>query len=212
MNPPLTRQSGRHLLDGVIWVFLAEALVLPTGVVTAAFLARKLGPQRYGLFTLAVMVVGWIEWTITSVFARATVKLVSDTQDWRSVATIVMRLQLVVSGSAALLLWFLAPLIASLLGEPILASYLRLFALDIPLFSLGQAQRDILVGIGDFRERALGRAARWIAKMALIILLVGLGLSVSGAILGSIGASLVQLAIGELLYPLLSVSPLQLPH
>jgi hypothetical protein len=83
---PLARQSGRHLLNGVIWVFLAEALVLPTGVVTAAFLTRKLGLQGYGLFTLAVMVVGWSEWTITSLFAHATVKLVSETKDWQPVA------------------------------------------------------------------------------------------------------------------------------
>ncbi len=198
---PVTRQSGRHLLNGLIWVFLAEALVLPTGVVTAAFLTRKLGPQAYGLFTLATMVVGWIEWTVTSIFARATVKLVSETRDWQPVATVVMRLHLLASGSAALLLWLFAPLVASLLGESVLVSYLRLFAIDIPLFSLGQAQRDILVGMGDFRERALGRAARWIAKMALIILLVEVGLSVPGAILGSIGASLVQLALGRYYIP-----------
>ena len=40
-------------------------------------------------------------------------------------------------------------------------------------------------------------AGRWIARLLLIVLLVELGLSVPGAILGIIGASLVELTIGQ---------------
>ena len=40
-------------------------------------------------------------------------------------------------------------------------------------------------------------AGRWIARLLLIVLLVELGLSVPGAILGSIGASLIEITIGQ---------------
>src|SRR5262249_2644962 len=40
-------------------------------------------------------------------------------------------------------------------------------------------------------------AGRWAARLLLIVALVEIGLSVSGAILGSIGASLVELGIGR---------------
>jgi O-antigen/teichoic acid export membrane protein len=49
--------------------------------------------------------------------------------------------------------------------------------------------------VGEFRQRALITASRWIARLLLIALLVSCGLSVTGAILGSIGASLVELGI-----------------
>jgi O-antigen/teichoic acid export membrane protein len=187
----------RQTLDGTIWVFAAEALILPTGLVTAAFLTRRLGPEGYGLFALAAVCVAWIEWSVASLFSRATIKFVGEADDWQPVATTVMRLHLAASGSAALLLWLLAAPIGRLLQEPALAGYLRLYAIEIPLFCLASAQRSVLIGIGRFRPRALTSAARWTARMALILLLVGLGGSVSGAILGSIGASLIECLIGH---------------
>lgn len=188
---------GRHMVDGTFRIFLAEALILPTGLVTFIFLTRRLGPEGYGMYTLAAMLVALIEWGISSTFSRATVKFVSEAANWRSVGTVVVRIYLTVSVGAALILFVLATPIASLLNEPVLVNYLRLFALDIPLFGLAHAKRDVLIGIGGFRKRALMSAGRWLTKLMLIVLLVELGLSVPGAILGSIGASLVELVIGR---------------
>jgi len=184
-------------MGGTIRIFLAEALYVPTGIIITAFLTHRLGPEGYGLFTLAAVLVAWVESSTTSVFARATVKFVGQAEDWRPVGGAVMRLHLVLSSATTILLCLLAAPIATLLNEPVLASYLRLFALDIPLFSLAHAYRNILVGIGDFRQRALTSAGRWITRLVLIVLLVELGFSVPGAILGSIGASLVELVIGR---------------
>jgi O-antigen/teichoic acid export membrane protein len=195
---PTTAQAGGRTLSGSLYVFLGEALIFPTGLITTAFLTRQLGPADYGLFTLASTLIAWVQWTITSIFARATIKFVGEVDDWRPIGTTVMRMHLLVSCSVMLLVWLLAIPIAELMGEPQLAVYLWLFSLDIPLFSLTGGHRDILVGIGDFKQRAISAAARWIARMLLIVLLVSLGLSVTGAILGSIGASLVQLIVCRL--------------
>jgi O-antigen/teichoic acid export membrane protein len=192
---PLPRH---HLVDGTIWVVLADTLLVPTGFIITIFLTRQLGPGDYGLFALAVAVIVWIEVGVTSVFNRATVKFVGQAEDWRPVGTTVVRLHLVIGTGAMFLLWLLAAPIAKLLNEPALAAYLPLFALDIPLYSLASAHLNILVGLGRFRKRALVSGAYWIARLLLIVLLVGLGLSVWGAILGSIGASLVKLTIGRL--------------
>ena len=52
MNPsPLQRH--RHIVDGTIWVFLAEALLVPTGFIITVCLTRRLGPEGYGMFTKA---------------------------------------------------------------------------------------------------------------------------------------------------------------
>ena len=188
-------QSGQHLFDGTIRVFLAEALILPTGILTAAFLTRRLGPDDYGLFTIAAIMVVWIETTITTFFSRPTFKLIAEAKEWKPLAATLVRFQLIASVAAACMLWLLSGSLGSLLQEPTLVSYLRLFAFDIPIFSLAHAHRNILIGIGAFRERAWSSAGRWIARLLLIVVLVELGLSVYGAILGSIGASLIELAI-----------------
>ena len=183
------------MLGGTIKIFLAEALLLPTGIITAAFLTRKFGPEGYGIFTLAATIIAWIGWSLTSIFTRATIKFVGETEDWQAVGTTVLRLHLWVGGGAMLLIWLLADGVAMVLHEEAIAFYLRLFALDIPLFCLAYAHRSILVGVGKFSSRAIATALRWIARLLLILLLVEMGLSISGAILGSVGASLVELAI-----------------
>ncbi len=199
MTPPVPHspRSNRHMLDGTLWILLAEGLILPTGLVSAAFLTRRLGAADYGLFTLATVIVAWIQWSVTSLFARTTVKFVSEAEDWRLVGSAVIRLYFVASCAAALLLCGLATPIAALLGEAVLATYLRLLALDIPLFALAFAHRHILIGLGNFRQRALATAGRWVSRLLLIVLFIELGFSVTGAILGSIGASLVELAVSR---------------
>ena len=192
-NAPPT--PARRMVVGGLRVFLAECLLIPSGLLTAAYLARRLGPDGYGIFTLAAALVAWVEWGLTAVFSRASVKLVAEADDWRPMASTIVSVHLGLATVAAALLAALAGPIASWLGTPSLASPLRLFALDIPLFCLAQAHRGILVGIGDFGERALAAAARWVSRLLLVVLFVELGLSLSGAVLGSIGASLVEVAV-----------------
>lgn len=196
MQPSWTH-PGRRMVDGTIRGFLAEAVLPFTGLITAAFLTRRLGPANYGLFTLAAAVTTWVEGSIVTVFARATFKFIAEAEDWRPMGATVVRLHLAVSGGVMLLLWLLASPIAVLFNEPRLATYLRLFAFDIPLFSLARAHQNVLIGIGGFNQRALVSAGRWIARLILIVSLVAGGLAVPGAILGSIGASLAEFAIGR---------------
>ena len=185
------------MLSGVVRVFLAEALILPTGIILAVFLTRRLGPGDFGLLVLAATLVAWAEWTVVAFFGRATIKLVSEAKDWLPLGAGVLRLHLIVSGAMVLVLWLLAEPISRLLHEPVLASYLRLFCLDIPLFALGRTHRQILIGVGRFKQRAIASAWGWISKLVLIVLLVELGLGVEGAILGVIGASLIELIVSR---------------
>jgi len=53
-------QPQRHLLDGATRVFLAEALIFPSGLIIVIFLTRKLGPESYGHFTLAAAIITWL--------------------------------------------------------------------------------------------------------------------------------------------------------
>ncbi len=186
-----------RVLHGTVRVFLAEALIVPTGLLMTAFLTRRLGPDAYGIFILAVTLVTWIEWSIASLFARSTIKLVSEADDWRAAGATALRLNGFYGVLASLVLCAAALPIAAWLHEPSLTGYLCLLAWEIPLFTLSQAHRNILVGLGRFRQRANVTSVRWLARLLLIVLLVGAGFSIYGALWGSIASALVELGMAR---------------
>ena len=189
----LTSPTGRRMMDGTARILLAELLFPLTALITTGFLTRQLGPQGYGLLALALTTIIWIESAITSFFAKATIKFVGETSDWKPVGAMVVRLSLKVGIAAMVLVWFLAAPISILFNEPDLALYLRVCAVDIPILCLGQAYRNVLIGTGNYQAGAVARAGRWLARMCLVVVLVEAGLSITGALLGVIGASVVEL-------------------
>jgi O-antigen/teichoic acid export membrane protein len=189
--------QARQIAAGTVQAFSAEALGLATGLLTVAFLTRQLGPELYGLFTVAVTIVVWIEVSATLVLSRTTVKFVAEATNWIAVASTLARAQLLLGLGVTALLVVSAPVLATWLRSAELAGYLRLLALDIPIFTLAHMHRSILAGRGAFGRRAILTAGRWLSRMVLILLLVGLGLSVTGAILASIGASATELVLAR---------------
>ncbi|BCM90686.1 hypothetical protein IAD21_02546 [Abditibacteriota bacterium] len=190
-------RDNRHLLDGTLWVFGAEALIVPVGLIITGLLTRRLGPANYGIFVLAFTLISGLEWTITSLYGRATFKLVAEATDWRPLGATILRLHLWTGCAMALLLAILARPIAHLLTEPALTSYLRWLALDIPLFGAALAHRNILIGLGHFRQRAFATIGRWVTRLVLTLTLVVGGFGIMGAVYGCLGASLVELLINR---------------
>jgi O-antigen/teichoic acid export membrane protein len=182
-----------HLAVGTLQGFVASLISLPTGLLTAAFLTRQLGPVDYGLLTVAATIVVWIETTITVGFNRTVVKFVAETTDWRSVSTRFLQAQLLVSLGATALLIAAAPVLASWLGAAEMSTYLRIYSLGIPITALGATHQSILIGRGHFGRRAILPAAYWLSRMVLVFLFVGLHPSVTNVILANIGASVVVL-------------------
>jgi len=187
----------RELLGGSARVFVAEAISLPTGLIIAAFLARRFGPSGYGIFTLTTAIVVWLEWTLASLLARPAVKLIADAKEWRPVSAMVLRTYLVsgLVGFAALCI--AAGPLASLMHEPSLTRYLRVLAFDVPLFMATQAHQQVLVGTGAYAGRATVAAWRWSARMVLVLILVGAGGSIDGAFAAIVGASVLELIVAR---------------
>lgn len=190
-HPPAS--GGGHLARGALWIFLARALILPTGFVTAVYLTRRLGPVDYGLFALVSRLVTWLEWLGGAPFAEVTVKLTGENADWKTVGRTALRLYLVTGLFIAGTLAAGAPLLADTLGAPSLSRYLRLYALDLPLFLIAQAHAQVLVGRGLFAARSTTIVARLLTRLCAMLLLVELGWGVHGAIAAMLLASVAEL-------------------
>jgi len=113
----LTTNPQGQILSGSVRIFLAESLILPTGLITTAILTRQLGPAGYGWFTLAASAVAWIEWSIAAVFARASFLYVAEAVDWRPVATTILQVRVIISIVAAIGLVVLAGPIAGTISS-----------------------------------------------------------------------------------------------
>ena len=189
---------GRRTIDGSVLLVLAEALIVPSGLITAGVITRRLGSDGFGLFSLAVSTISWLEWTLSSIFARATIKLVSDSEDWRPLGGAILRVMALAGLACGLLIWLLAGPIAAAMHEPRLLGLVHLLAVEVPIFCLSQAHRHILLGLGRYHERAVVTVARWGARAGLMVLLVVLGFGVAGAVAGSIASLLIELIVQRL--------------
>lgn len=187
--------TGARTLDGTVWNFLGDSLALPLGFLVVVYLTRRLGTGGYGLYAIVGGLILWVEWSVVGLFSRATIRLVGEADDWRPLGAALTRLYLLAGLGVGAVLWIAATPLSHLMHEPLMAGYLRLFALDVPLFTLAQAHKNLLVGTGMFRPRARATVGRWVSRLLLIVILVEAGFSLYGAILGNIAASVVELVI-----------------
>jgi len=178
--------------SGSLRVLAGEALAFPTGILAAALITRGMGASGYGLFTLALGVVLWLELSLWAFFGRSTNRLVSTAEDPAAVAATAVRLYLAAGIAVMLGLWLAAGPVARLLGEPRLAVLLRIAALDVPLTALSTTCRETLVALGRWPQRARAAAGRWLTRLALIALAVAAGLGVEAALAACVGATAVE--------------------
>lgn len=193
----MSRSAAHRLWQGSAWIFAAELLILPTGLVTAGYLTRHLGADGYGLLTLGATAMAWLQWTASSMLARASNRAIAAVGDWRPVAAEVIHLHLVIGCLMGLFVLVAAPWVATALGQPVLTSTLRLLALELPLLVVAQGYRGALVANGDHTWVSVISAVRWIVRMVAVIGLVALGWSVKGAVGGMIVSSVVALAVSR---------------
>ncbi|HSG50299.1 MAG TPA: oligosaccharide flippase family protein [Longimicrobiales bacterium] len=200
-RPPTGSAPGaherRHLLDGAAWGLLGEGLALPTGLVTVVLLTRVLGASDYGLYTLTVGFVLLIQTGIGALLSRATIKFISESEDPDAVSNTALRLHVLVGAALAVAVAATAPALASVLGEESLVTFLRLFALSLPIQAAADAHVHVLVGRGKYRRRALARAAYWVARPILVVGPVLAGYGVPGALAGAIAAPVAGLVVAR---------------
>ena len=187
MTAPLREEAS--LTSGTAVMTAGRVLAVGAAYVLNVFLARELGPVTFGLFGVVITVVLWLEllvaeglplWIVRTVDTDGAGPLVPRTQVLGQVA---------LSIGLAVALALAAPGLARVFSEPTAVLPIRVAALDIPLFAAYNLLLAVLLGSRRFGLESVATSGYALTKLAATVVLVMSGLSVLGAVIGSIAAS-----------------------
>jgi stage V sporulation protein B len=191
---PHKADSSRAAARGTLQLMAAEAGVMVGGYLTVIVLARGLGPHAYGIYGIILSILVGVELIGRLGIPQALAKLIpeNDAQAPQLEQT-ALTLSLVVSGIIFGLFWLSAPTLANILQIPEGTALLRLAAIDIPFYGMYFTCDEILGGRRQFGAAALGGLIYAGGKAFGVVLLYWWGLSISGALLVNIIASIAAL-------------------
>ncbi|MEA3431846.1 MAG: oligosaccharide flippase family protein, partial [candidate division WOR-3 bacterium] len=198
VNNSLGRAVETTAARGTVYSVIGLFFTILSGYVVHVGVARIFGSELYGLFGIAISVLGWLEITISAGFPAAAKKFISENSQWAGAVTrITLKLQLLLSFFLFLVVFVLAPHISHWLQDIRLSFYLRVASLDLLVYGVYTLYFSILNGKRLFVQANLTLIIYSLSRLILIYLLVWLGLSLTGVFVGNVLASFVGLVVAR---------------
>ncbi len=179
-------QSASQLAVGTVFVLLGQIAFVSGGYLLHFYLARVIDPIAYGTYGLIMNVLTWTESALNNGLPWAVRKfLPADPDSADAILRTALRWQMAVGvllyvATTAAASWF-----ATALQDPGVTLYLRLALADILLMSLYTLYRGALNGLRLFAAQGASMLVYALAKLGSSVLLVQLGWSLTGAIVGN---------------------------
>jgi len=148
-------------------------------------LARLLSPADFGLFALALLMFNLFDYFRDLGVAAA---LVQNDEKWARLAPTGLTLSAIFGPVISLVTVLLAPAIAGVLGNPELASLVRVLAIGLLISSAAVLPHALLRRRIDFRGRLVPEVTGALVKMAVSISLAVAGVGVWSLVWGQLGA------------------------
>jgi len=170
-----------------------------TSYLMHSILGRLLNPDGYGIFGLVFSILVWLEILFGGI-TGSTVKTVAEYP--ASIARVKKHstiLLLLVSVIIFAISFAITPLLARLFKEPSLTKYLRIAIIDIPFLAIYRVYISLLNGLRLYERQSIASIAYMAAKLAFIVGFVLLDLSITGALIGNVIASVFGLLAAMML-------------
>ena len=203
-NKSNVTETGR----GTVFMLVARMVFLVTGFIVSIILARGLGPAEFGIYGVIMSLLLWIEMVLAAGIQNATTKVLHDHPD--ESRSIEASAHILLLGWALFLFavcWFAAETLAQWLNIPDGTRLFRLAILDLPLMAIYLAYQGILNGRRMFGVLSAGLIIHTSTKLLGVLILLALGLSVSGALIAHVVATFVVLLVLVTRYPVSIVTP-----
>jgi O-antigen/teichoic acid export membrane protein len=180
---------------GTLWQGTSQVMLALAGYVVAVILARSLGPADFGVYGLVYSFLMAVELVTLFGIPGAVSRLTAEGRDGDGrVRATGLGLVALTCSAAFVVLWFGAPLLAGWLGIPAAYGLLRIAIIDVPCFGVYFLIAHVLNGRRDFAGQSVAALAYAFTKMLGTGVLAFTGLTIAGALLVNVAASLVGLA------------------
>jgi O-antigen/teichoic acid export membrane protein len=175
---------------GTVQLMIARFVFLGSGLLISIMLARGLGPAKFGVYGVIMTMLTWLQLSLGASVPGAVANLLPQHADD---ARVVEQTARVLAMAAALVLftacWFLAPLAADLFEISDGDFLFRIALVDIPLMAVVIAYQGIFHGYRRFGTVSLILILQTVTKLAGIVIVVLIGVSVAGALVAHVVAT-----------------------
>ncbi len=180
---------------GTIALVLSRGGYFVLGYLAVVVLARELGPVAYGVYSVIMAILVWLEESGRYAVPSATAKLLAETSDDHDAfERSALAVNLIVHIFFFILLWILAPWLGIWFGIANGTVLFRLAAIDLPLFGLYTAIQAIHQGRRHFMSLGVSQVAYAFAKFAGVLSLMVIGVSLEKALVINVASTVIGCA------------------
>ena len=194
-----TSKTAKKFTFDVGWVFVSSIIALLLHFFQKPIMARFLGPDGLGLFSMALMIIGIIELIALFGIDSALIKFVAEYKERKekvyslvSSALITMLIVGIIVSSA---LFVLSDTIANVFNMPSLSLLLKIYTFVLPLSLAQGIIVSYFTGLREMRYYAFTGILRNFLTLVFILAFLIIGLGVEGAMLGTAFAIFVTVSM-----------------
>lgn len=188
---------------GGYYLFVGNILATVILFVSSIVIANLLGPENYGLFSLVIVVpslfIGLSDFGVTSAVTKflAEFRAKGRKSDIGRVIKSGLVIQLAIAVIASIICFVFSDKLSTyVINSPEATGYVKIASLLILFQSLFNVLSAIFVGLDKMENNAVIMIIRAIAKLFLSAVLLLIGLSVSGAVVGHVSCYIVAVFLG----------------
>ena len=198
----ITKTKKKFAFD-VSWVFASSIIVLLLHFFQKPIMARYLGPDGLGLFSMAIMSVGIIELIALFGIDGALTKYVAEHKEHEgkvsSLVSSAFFTILIIGVMTSVALFVCSNTFASTFNMPSLSLLLKIYALVFPFSFTYAIIISYFTGLREMRYYAFIRILQASLALTLILALLMIGLGVEGAMLGTVFAIIGTVVVAMLI-------------
>jgi len=198
----ITKTKKKFAFD-VSWVLASSIIVLLLHFFQKPIMARYLGPDGLGLFSMAIMSVGIIELIALFGIDGALTKYVAEHKEHEgkvsSLVSSAFFTILIIGVMTSVALFVCSNTFASTFNMPSLSLLLKIYALVFPFSFTYAIIISYFNGLREMRYYAFIRVLQASLALTLILALLMIGLGVEGAMLGTVFAIIGTVVVAMLI-------------
>ncbi|RLC91538.1 MAG: hypothetical protein DRI39_10170 [Chloroflexi bacterium] len=179
---------GRRFTLDVGWVLLSSVAALLAGFLVRPLLARWLGADGLGLYSLAITILSMGLLLGNFGLSQSILKYVAEDRDNRDKAARIVlsgfSVSIVLGAACGVLVYVFRGPIADFFDMPEVADFLPILALAFPFYSLFTSTTGLFNGLRQMRTYAFLVMGQSVLRTVVVLVLAGIGAGVKGAVGG----------------------------